>query len=298
MKILRQNKNFLFITFMMTLTYSSPSFAQTTNGEENEANEEFNPQTIEDDYVSVPLLENDTFTLITGFDYSSGRFNLPTSTNISYVPYAVKYETGDWTFRASSGYISFAGPRNVITDDNGAPLLTDIDLTHEEARRSRRKSGFGDVYLSATYALENPYMDDFFIDLTGQIKIPTADENKGLGTGQVDYTARLDAAYLFGNFMPFGTLGYRFVGETPRFDLQNSFFASIGLAYYLTFDTSIGVAYDYRESATPGFNSPKEIFSYVDVQLDDHWGINFYGVVGLNNVTTDYGLGTQLRYKF
>lgn len=298
MKFLSQRKNKVFLTLIIAGFYSSSAYSQATDENIGDNNEQFNPQTIEDDYVSVPLLDDDTVTLVTGYDYSSGKFNLPTSTNISYVPYAIKYETGDWTLRASSGYISFAGPRNIITDDNGAPLITDIDLTPGEARQSRRKSGFGDVYLSATYALENPYMDDFFIDLTGQIKIPTADENKGLGTGQVDYTVKLDAAYLFGNFMPFGTLGYRFVGKTPRFDLQNSFFASIGMAYYLTFDTSIGVSYDYRESATPGFNSPKEIFSYVDVQLDDHWGINFYGVVGLNNVTTDYGLGTQLRYKF
>jgi hypothetical protein len=298
MKITSVNKHYLFLTIVSALTFSPPVYAQNIESDDSTSNETFNPQTIEDDYVSVPLIDNDSFTLITGYDYSSGKFNLPTSTNISYVPYSLRYETGDWTLRASSGYISFVGPRNVITDDNGAPLLTDIDLTDAEARTSRRKSGFGDVYLSASYSLENPYMDDFFIDITGQIKIPTADKNKGLGTGQVDYTVKVDAAYLFGNFMPFGTLGYRFVGETPRFDLQNSFFASIGMAYYLTFDTSVGVSYDYRESATPGFNSPKEIFSYVDVQLDDHWGINFYGVVGLNNVTTDYGLGTQLRYKF
>lgn len=298
MKISVINKNYLLLTMLSALAFSTSAFAQNSDATKNTSNETFNPQTIEEDYVSIPLLDDDTITLITGYDYSSGKFNLPTRTNISYVPYALKYETGDWTLRASSGFISFAGPRNVITDDNGAPLLTDIDLTDAEARIISRKSGFGDVYLSATYALENPYMDDFFIDITGQIKLPTADENKGLGTGQVDYTAKLDAAYLIGSFMPFGTIGYRFVGKTPRYDLQNSFFASIGMAYYLTFDTSVGVSYDYRESATPGFNSPKEIFSYVDVQLDDHWGINFYGVVGLNNVTTDYGLGTQLRYKF
>ena len=109
---------------------------------------------------------------------------------------------------------------------------------------------------------------------------------------------KADVSYLIGNLMPFATVGYRFVGETELYDLQNSFFASVGLSYYLTLDTSIGVSYEYRESATPGFNSPKEIFAYTDVQLDDHWGLNIYGVIGLNNVTTDYGLGTQIRYKF
>lgn len=280
------------ITGMLIFSTSSVMALGQEATEKN--NDNFDP----DNYVSIPLIEEDAITFTTGYDYSSGRFNLPVNTNISYVPYSLKYEKKNWTFRASSGYISFAAPDNIITDENGAPLVTNIDDESFDANINSRRSGFGDVYLSASYSFENPYMDDFFIDLTGQVKIPTADEKKGLGTGKVDYTIKLDAAYLFGNFMPFGTLGYRFVGATDRFDLQNSFFASIGAAYYLTYDTSIGVSYDYRESATPGFNSPKEIFSYVDVQLDDNWGFNIYGVVGLNNVTTDYGLGTQIRYKF
>jgi len=282
-----------FAIFGAILSITPYAYAQDTGSDQS-----FDAASIEDDYVSVPLVEENVVTFTTGYDYSSGKFNLPRSTNISYVPYALKYEMDNLTFRASSGYISFAGPKNIITADSGAPLVTDIALSANESLISSRKSGFGDVYLSAGYSFENPYMDDFLIDLTGQIKLPTADETKGLGTGKVDYTVKLDAAYLFGNFMPFGTLGYRFVGQSDLFDLQNSFFASIGMAYYLTFDTSIGVSYDYRESATPGFNSPKEIFSYVDFQLDDNWGFNVYGVVGLNNVTTDYGLGTQIRYKF
>lgn len=259
---------------------------------------DFDQSSIEEDYESVALYNDREFIFSTGYDYSSGKFNLPTNTNISYIPYSLKYTEGSLSFRASSGYISFASPRNVVTAVEGTPLVTDVDLTVGERQRSSRKSGFGDIYLSGTYSIENPYSNDLFVDFTARVKIPTANENRGLGTGKVDYSVQVDAAYLFGNFMPFGTLGYRFIGKTDLYDLQNSFYASIGLAYYLTYDTSIGVSYDYRESATPGFNSPKEIFAYTDVQINDHWGINLYGVVGLNNVTTDYGVGTQLRYKF
>lgn len=258
----------------------------------------YDRKTIEDDYTSVPVYKDRQITFTTGYDYSSGKFNLPANTNISYIPYSLQYETGKWEFKINSGYISFAAPKNVVPVIEGAPLVTDVDLTPTDRYRNPRKDGFGDVYLSAKYSIENPYSNDLYIDLTGRIKIPTANEYKGLGTGKVDYIVKADFAYLMGNFMPFATLGYRFIGKTHLYDLQNSFFASVGASYYLTYDTSIGVSYEYRESATPGFNSPKEIFAYTDVQINDHWGVNFYGVVGLNNVTTDYGLGTQLRYKF
>lgn len=294
------------ITYTILLSVSSnatSSFAQNSPSIGRDSNaviptNDFDQNSIEEDYESVALFNDREFIFSTGYDYSSGKFNLPANTNISYIPYSLKYTEGNVSFRASSGYITFASPRNVVTAIDGAPLVTDVELTDDERRRNSRKSGFGDIYLSGTYSIENPYSNDLFIDLTGRVKIPTANENRGLGTGKVDYSVQVDVAYLYGNFMPFGTLGYRFVGKTALYDLQNSFYASIGLAYYLTYDTSIGVSYDYRESATPGFNSPKEIFAYTDVQLNDHWGINLYGVVGLNNVTTDYGLGTQLRYKF
>lgn len=266
--------------------------------DDQSAPDPYDQESIEDNYTVVPLIKGREITFTTGFDYSSGKFNLPTSTNISYVPYSLKYTEGPYSFRASSGYISFASPRNVVTAVEGTPLITDVILTPNEQRSSLRKSGFGDVYLTGSYAIENPYVTDLFVDLSASIKIPTADENKGLGTGKVDYTVKADASYLFGNFMPFATIGYRIVGKTHLYDLQNTFFASIGLSYYLTYDTSIGVSYDYRESATPGFNSPKEIFGYMDVQLNDNWGLNIYSVVGMNNVTTDIGVGTQLRYKF
>ncbi|MBT6031485.1 MAG: hypothetical protein HOH19_02840, partial [Kordiimonadaceae bacterium] len=276
---------------------NSAQIDQNVKIDENESSV-FNQDSIEDDYFSVPLFEDGEITFTTGYDYSSGKFNLPSSTNISYVPYSLKYSKGPWSVRASSGYISFASPRNVITAVEGAPLVTDVNLTPSELNNNNRRSGFGDVYLTGSYAIENPFSNDLFVDFSASVKIPTADESRGLGTGKVDYTVKADASYLIGSFMPFATIGYRFVGKTHLYDLQNSFFASVGLSYYITYDTSIGVSYDYRESATPGFNSPKEIFGYLDIQLDDNWGFNIYSVVGMNNVTTDYGLGTQIRYKF
>ena len=278
---------------------SNAAFSQDTAIEsDGEVPQTFDQNTIDDDYESISLFDDEEWILTTGYDYSSGKFNLPANTNISYIPYSLRYNRGSWSLRASSGFITFAAPKNVITAVEGAPLVTDVDLNVNDRLQNSRRSGFGDIYLSAAYSVENPYNDDFQVSVGGQIKIPTANESKGLGTGKVDYTIKTDVSYIIGDFMPFATLGYRFIGKTELFDLQNSFFASVGATYSITYDTTVGVSYEYRESATPGFNSPKEIFAYTDFQLNNNWGINLYGVVGLNNVTTDYGLGTQIRYKF
>ncbi|MEZ5759312.1 MAG: hypothetical protein R3D86_13915 [Emcibacteraceae bacterium] len=173
----------------------------------------YDRKTIEDDYTSVPVYKDRQITFTTGYDYSSGKFNLPANTNISYIPYSLQYETGKWEFKINSGYISFAAPKNVVPVIEGAPLVTDVDLTPTDRYRNPRKDGFGDVYLSAKYSIENPYSNDLYIDLTGRIKIPTANEYKGLGTGKVDYIVKADFAYLMGNFMPFCHIGLHFIGK-------------------------------------------------------------------------------------
>src|SRR5258708_1661995 len=45
------------------------------------------------------------FTLGTGFDYTSGKYGSADKTEILYVPFTGKYETGPWTFRAVVPYI-------------------------------------------------------------------------------------------------------------------------------------------------------------------------------------------------
>ncbi len=294
-------KKCIYSLILLITTIALPAYGQnniSTQPSSDSDNSSFDEVSIDRDYESIPLYSDQEFSIATGYDFSSGKFNLPINTNISYIPYSFKYNKGKWSLRASSGYISFAGPRNIVTADDGVPLLTDITLTPNERTHSSRKSGFGDIYLGATYSLENPFNDDLYFDLTARVKIPTANEKVGLGTGKLDYTLKADAAYVIGNFMPYASIGYRIVGKTSAYYLQNTFFASMGISYFVTADTSVGISYDYRESTTPNFENPKEILAYIDVQIDDNWGINLYSVTGLSSTTTDYGLGAQLRYKF
>src|SRR5690242_21390205 len=52
--------------------------------------------------------------LATGFDYTSGKYTGTENTDILYVPFIAKYETGPWTFRATVPYLRITGPGNVI----------------------------------------------------------------------------------------------------------------------------------------------------------------------------------------
>ena len=49
-----------------------------------------------------------------GVDYSSGDYGSDTTTKILSVPLSAKYETGDWTFKASLPWLRVQGDANVV----------------------------------------------------------------------------------------------------------------------------------------------------------------------------------------
>lgn len=245
--------------------------------------------------LTLQAAEDSELTISSGFDFSDGKYSDRINTKILYLPLSLKYVTGPWTMRATTGYVSIEGPGTIIPGSNG-PVIPTRRPT-DDTLQSRKTDGIGDISLGLSYAVESLYDDDIFIDFTGRVKIPTADADKGLGTGKADFTLQIDAARLIGDFMPFATLGYRIMGKSDLFQLQNSWFASIGAAYYFTSVTSFGLSYDYRKSTSLNAEDPREIMAYLDMQVTEKWGINLYGIAGLSESSPDYGIGLQLRMK-
>jgi len=65
-----------------------------------------------------------------------------------------------------------------------------------------------------------------------KVKFPTADKDRGLGTGEFDETLGVDVSKrLIDALFGFLTLSYTFIGDPPGADFRNSFGWSVGAAY-------------------------------------------------------------------
>jgi Putative MetA-pathway of phenol degradation len=230
--------------------------------------------------------------VFTGVDYSSGDYGETTNTDIVYVPLTVKYETGPWTLRATTSYIRIHGPANVIGTGEGGSYVTDVG---PGGRLSR--SGPGDILLGVTYSLDSLWAHGWFVDLTGKVKLPTADENKGLGTGKTDFTAQLDVAKILGRFTPFATIALRKIGQPAAYRLHDALNGSVGLQYRVSDVVGTGFSFDYRESASPTGTDPRELFGYVNIAVTDNWSVDLYGVAGLSDGSPDAAAGFQLTFR-
>lgn len=272
----------------------------------------------------APAAAEDKIRLSTGINFSSGDYGTGATTEILSAPFRVAWRTGDFEFSASVSYITIEGAGDVIPGEIG-PIIT---LRCEELRLTRplaferfcrdlletpepdtfRNSGMGDVVLGFSWALPQSLTGDWFIDVGARVKLPTASEQDGLGTGKTDVTASLDIAYPFESITPFAGVSYRFFGDpvlddglgTPfTIDLEDGLTASAGFMYLLPSQMSVTMAYDYVEKTIVGSSAGHEATLSIGAPIGDNgWRLSGYGVAGLTRSSPDFVVGLSLSYGF
>ena len=247
--------------------------------------------------VSVsPLLAQQDINvkLSTGFDHTVGNYGRFQDTEILYIPFIAKATRGNWTAKLVVPYIMIKGPGNVLGGEDGVVIDDDDPIAVSNAVTT--ESGLGDILGSVTYT---HYIDsqDLYLDFTGKIKFPTADEDKRLGTGEPDYTIQFDATKMFGSLYIFGGVGRRFVGDPPQFPLDDIWLLNVGGGYQIDKKLGLGLAYDFREAASAA-EDPSEATAYFTYKVTDALTAMVYGVIGFSDGSPDAGMGLQFGYKF
>src|SRR5690554_3415781 len=176
--------------------------------------------------------------------YSRGYYRELAPTRVRYVPFSHEVAVNSWRFKATVPWLEVDGPGNIVVNlgNVGQPAY---------ARESTAVSGRGDVLVSATYELPMWSEAAPFIDLGVEVKVPTAETSKGLGTGKMDAAAQLDVYQMLGQITAFATLSYRYRRSSPYFEqLHNSWALSLGGSRALNETVQTGLIYDYRQAVS------------------------------------------------
>jgi hypothetical protein len=221
-----------------------------------------------------------------GVDRSTGDYGQPVDTDITYIPVTGTYRTDTWMVRLTVPYLRISGPATVIPD---------VGVIEEEAAPTRTDSGLGDIVLSLTreiYASRT-----MLLDATGKIKFPTADEGRGLGTGETDYSFQVDGYVPVDRTTTFGTLGYRIFGDPPDIELDNVWFGSLGFSHPLTERLSGGAIFDWRQRSNPAGHPRRELTLFAASRINPDWSLQGYGVRGFTDGSPDWALGLMMVYR-
>lgn len=101
-----------------------------------------------------------------------------------------------------------------------------------------RVNGWQDTTLYAKWRFHEETRHTPQFALGYQIKFPTADPNKGLGTGSTDHTLWLSSAKTWNRYQLFANVGHNFLGNGTLG--TNNWFYGVGLTYQATETLIVG----------------------------------------------------------
>ncbi|MFV8782546.1 hypothetical protein ACNKU7_09005 [Microbulbifer sp. SA54] len=241
-----------------------------------------------------------------GTDISSGDYGDTADTDIVSMPFTASYSpNASWTFKASLPWTQVEGPGGVIPGGDGGFLVgpgkgkgngNGGGNSGADEVVISSASGLGDLWLTGTYSLE-PIAQQYFVDLSAKYKVPLADEDKGLGTGETDYTLQAEVFTVMGDFTPFVTLAKKYKGDLPDVELRDVWYTSVGSGYRLSDIASVGASLDYQQAATAQADRQTEVFGYYSHKLSNQWSGMVYGYIGLADGSPDQGFGVQVSYR-
>ncbi len=223
--------------------------------------------------------------------YESGSYGTNTTIETLYLPVTLKryFDFGD---------ISVTVPYVMLRSNGSFTLINGMPFkTKKQAAPVSTNGGLGDIILKGSfYALKDDPLDLY---LVGKIKFPTADSNKGLGTGRYDETVGVELGKaLSPEWSIFADGYYTFTGSPSGEDFKNIFSFDGGIADRLTESLTGSLFYYESTPLTSGNPDLREIALNFDYKITKEVHIFGGGLVGLTTSSPDYGVTGGVSFKF
>lgn len=226
----------------------------------------------------------------TGVDYSSGEYGGTEETEVISAPLSVRFSVDDWTFRASSSYLQVTGPADVSEDGetgDGAGIVS----------RMGTERGFGDTTISVEKAFRRIGGSDAYVEVSARARLPTGDEDSGLGVGATDYGIVTEAGVSSrsGGFNL--SVGYRFLGQRDDGpERQDGLQAGVGAWLPMGRRTRVGVYGNWREASVEGNDDPANAGAYVSYRMSQRLRVTFTASSGLSDASPDMMAGVRFTW--
>lgn len=239
--------------------------------------------------ASLGLAHGDELSISVGQDFSEGNYGAESESPIGVTSFGARLRLGEWAFRASTGYIDLGeDPNSVITGPRGRSVMLPVGEAIE---------GFTDLSLGVTGPLARETKNRPAVTFSGSIKLPTADEEQGLGTGATDFGATVELSKTLGPFIAYSYLGGRLRGESEITDVQNSVNGGIGLQRPFGEKWVASVGYDYRGASFVSGEDAHEVTALVSHQLTQGTNLSVYAYTGFTDVSPDLGVGVFVSQR-
>ena len=232
--------------------------------------------------------------LSTGVEYQEGDYGTGERIESVTVRNTVQVQSGRARLYVSLPWHRVEGPGNVVGGGGGLlglPILTDPGRPADRAARE----GIGDLRVGAGYTLAAPA--GIGLTLLGEAKLPTASANRGLGTGEADFTIGGEAARTFGAVTPFVGVSYTLPGDPEGYRMRNGVAARGGVAVQLSPTLRGHVSYGQARGLSPFIENERQLSTGIDARLSQRLSLGISGGAGLTEGSPDVGAAVRLGWR-
>lgn len=223
--------------------------------------------------------------------YFTGDFDSGVDTEILYVPLIFRVSTARQDFRVTIPFLHVRTEEPVI--------FVGGDILPRGEGGVTTESGPGDVILKEeVFFVRGDGRKRPWISGIGRVKLPTADEEKGLGTGELDYGpggALIQPVGRWVNLL--AEVQYVVRGDPPEQDLRNTLWTSAGIHWRLSDSTSLSLVYDDRQSVIEGRENLRDLSVGYDQRLSPSVTSRVTAYLGLSDTAEDYGVSLGLSMR-
>jgi hypothetical protein len=234
------------------------------------------------------------FTLRMGVGYDQGDFGSTEVSRAYYAPFSLRYTRTRFDVGISSAFAR-------IDTAGGIRLIDGVPTQTNSSSGPLLESGLGDTTIRSRYFMvidegrgsTKPSITPFV-----KVKIPTAQEERGLGTGKTDYGFGVEVDKEVGPVFLFGDVAYTVVGKIPSLNFRNRPAASFGVGKQVSENVTVSSMLDWRRSIIAGNTNPTELVGVLSYRASRRVTVTPNAFVGLTDGSSDFGVGLQMSYRF
>lgn len=253
--------------------------------------------------------------VIATVNYSSGSYGTDSRTNILYAPMTVRRVFRDGDVSLTIPFLSISGT-GAVRMVGGVPTRTSSAIAGAvgalaAVSRSGKgpgasplaaattDSGLGDMILRGRYYLIEESSVVPLVAVTGRVKLPTADADRGLGTGEFDEGAGVELIKTLGDrWLAYLDGGYNLIGDAPGTNFNNQWWYDVGVGYDVTESLHMSVFYEEYRALVNTVNNARDVLAVANYIVDDTVHLTGSLLVGLSNGAPNYGFGGGVRFRF
>jgi hypothetical protein len=249
-------------------------------------------------FLFTDLVYSQDWKAAASFNYETGDFGTGQDTTTIYLPFTLTryWDKGDLSLTVPYLYQETS---SLVTTVSGVPTRIRKQTTTQTVTTTSH-DGFGDlIFRGHYYLLEEFRKDPIDVSLVGKIKLPTADTDEGLGTGEFDEGLGIEInKQLTKQWSVFSDLSFTLIGDPPGTDLNDQIAFDLGVGYRIIDPLTLSASYEYRNALVDDAEDPQDLTFSADYKITKTVKVFFGLLAGLTDGSPDVGVnfGSSVRF--